>query len=182
MILYHAGFETIKEPDIHHGRKNADFGQGFYLTDDKEFAHRWARERKGEQTIVNTYELDTDDLVIYRFERNEEWFGYIYGNRNFKPDELIADVIIGPIANDTIYNTYGTVTSGFLSPEEAMKLLLIGPEYRQITLKTVKAADRLKWLSSEVLSSEEVAGYRAVVAAEEEAYQKLFAEELDRIL
>ena len=37
MILYHVGFDIIKNPDIHYGRKNADFGQGFYLTDDKEF-------------------------------------------------------------------------------------------------------------------------------------------------
>ncbi|MDC7301289.1 DUF3990 domain-containing protein [Agathobacter ruminis] len=29
-------------PDIHCGRKNADFGQGFYLTGDVDFAHRWA--------------------------------------------------------------------------------------------------------------------------------------------
>ena len=35
MILYHTGFETIKEPDVHLGRRNADFGQGFYLTADR---------------------------------------------------------------------------------------------------------------------------------------------------
>jgi len=27
--------------------KNADFGQGFYLSPDREFSVRWARERKG---------------------------------------------------------------------------------------------------------------------------------------
>lgn len=32
MLLYHTGYQEIREPDIHHGRKNADFGQGFYLT------------------------------------------------------------------------------------------------------------------------------------------------------
>ena len=38
MKLYHAGKEEIREPDIYLGRKNADFGQGFYLTHDREFA------------------------------------------------------------------------------------------------------------------------------------------------
>ena len=25
MILYHTGFDVIEKPDIHHGRKNADY-------------------------------------------------------------------------------------------------------------------------------------------------------------
>ena len=32
----------IRDPDIALGRKNADFGPGFYLTPDIEFARRWA--------------------------------------------------------------------------------------------------------------------------------------------
>ena len=181
MILYHTGFDIIRYPDVHHGRKNADFGQGFYLTADADFAHRWARERKGEKTILNTYELNTEGLRIHQFSRDAEWFEYIFRNRNWKPDELTADVIIGPIANDTIYDTFGVITSGILKPVEAMELLLVGPEYSQITLKTERAADRLTWLSSEILSPETVAGYRATVAAEEEAYQIQFAQVLNRI-
>ena len=182
MLLYHAGFKTIKEPDIHYGRKNADFGQGFYLTSEEEFAHRWAGERKGEETIVNTYEFDTDGLVIKRFDRDGEWFEYIYGNRNGKADVLKADVIIGPIANDIIYNTNGIVTSGFLKPEEAMQVLMVGPEYRQIVIKTEKAVEQLKWLDSKVLSHEEIAGYQKALMAEEADYQKLLAEKLEEIM
>ena len=37
MILYHTGNREIKKPDIHFGRKNADFGWGFYLTPDRDF-------------------------------------------------------------------------------------------------------------------------------------------------
>ena len=51
--LYHTGYLQIPEPDIHHGRKNADFGQGFYTTPDREFAYTWAREHKGSDTYVN---------------------------------------------------------------------------------------------------------------------------------
>ena len=47
-------------------------------------------------------------------------------------------MIIGPIANDTIFDTLGIMTSGYLKTEDAMKLLLIGPEYRQVTIKTEK--------------------------------------------
>ena len=182
MLLYHAGFKIIKEPNVHYGRKNADFGQGFYLTADKEFAYRWAQERKGEETIVNTYELDATDLKIHRFNRDNEWFEYIFANRNRKPDKLDADVIIGPIANDIIYNTNGIFTSGLLEADQALKLLLIGPEFQQTVLKTEKAVAKLKWLESRTLSSEETAAYRKTVIDEEVGYQIALAKELEKTI
>ncbi|MBR0398662.1 MAG: DUF3990 domain-containing protein [Eubacterium sp.] len=181
MILYHTGFLEIRQPDIYRGRKNADFGQGFYLTADQEFARRWAKDRDGEQVILNTYELDTEGLRIQEFCRDEKWFAYISGNRAWEPDASDADVIIGPIANDTIYDTFGIITSGVLAPEEAMRLLMIGPEYRQIALKTEKAASRLKWLSAEVIETGALKEYRETVLAEQTAYQKELAEALEII-
>ena len=44
--LFHVGHEIIRMPDIRYGRKNADFGQGFYLSDSEAFSKRWAREKK----------------------------------------------------------------------------------------------------------------------------------------
>ena len=68
------------------------------------------------------------------------------------------------------------ITSGVLAPQESMQLLMIGPKYEQIALKSEKAASQLKWLGGRVLSKDEVARYRAVVEAEQAEYQKLFAE------
>ena len=62
MRLYHTGLSVIQAPDIRHGRKNADFGPGFYLTPDKEFAYRWAEEG----AVINEYELETEGLDICR--------------------------------------------------------------------------------------------------------------------
>ena len=84
MILYHTGFAEIKTPDIYYGRKNADFGQGFYLTPDLEFSEHWAKERNGFKTFHNVYELDTDGLKIKHLSRNREWFDYICANRHLK--------------------------------------------------------------------------------------------------
>lgn len=56
MILYHTSEQEIRVPDIHCGRKNADFGWGFYLTPDRDFTYRWAREN----AVVNEYELDVN--------------------------------------------------------------------------------------------------------------------------
>ena len=49
ILLYHTGFQRIEKPDIHIGRANADFGQGFYLSDNREFSRRWARTRRGQR-------------------------------------------------------------------------------------------------------------------------------------
>jgi hypothetical protein len=182
MKLYHAGFEEIRKPDVRYGRRNADFGQGFYMSAEEEFAKRWARIRRGQDTVLNSYELDLSGLRVHRFERNEEWFAYIFANRNHQADRLAdADVIQGPIANDTIYDTFGIITSGFLTPQQAMRLLMIGPSYEQTVIKTEKAASQLRFIASEVLDPAEVAGYRRTVAEEEAAYQKALGEMLDQI-
>ena len=169
MILYHTSDREIRHPDIHRGRKNADFGWGFYLTPDLEFTRRWA----GQNAVVSTYELDESGLSIHRFARSAEWFDYIFHNRRLK-DSLAADVIIGPIANDTIFDTLGIITSGFLKPEEALKLLLIGPDYTQVAVKTEKAAAGLKWISSERIERADAQALKA----EQDADLEAFAQEM----
>ena len=181
MIVYHSGFVKIEEPDIHHGRKNADFGQGFYLSDNEEFYKRWAKFRKGEETMINRYELDLNGLKVRYLKRDEEWFSYLYDNRHNKEDICNDDVIIGPIANDTIYDTFGIISSGILSKEEAMTLLLIGPEYTQIVLKSEKTVRQLKWLDTRGLKQEEVSYYQKTVKEEEKEYQKLFTEAMSKM-
>lgn len=182
MRLYHIGFEEIRIPDVHYGRKNADFGQGFYLTDDKEFSYRWAKEKKGVDTILNIYELKLDGLTVRELKRDMNWTEYIYQNRTKIEDKYAEDVIIGPIANDIIYDVMGITTSGMIPRDIAMSLLLIGPEYKQIVLKTEKAVGNLKWISSEVLSKDTLEKYHSKMQVEEEAYQELFSSELERML
>ena len=56
-ILYHTGFSAIPSPDIRYGRKNADFGQGFYLSGVLEPAESLRLLRIGpvyEQTVLKT--------------------------------------------------------------------------------------------------------------------------------
>ena len=173
MKLYHTGSEVIPEPDIRRGRKNADFGQGFYLTPDMDFAFRWARA----DAVVNEYELDGEGLSVRSFGRDEEWFDYIFHNRRAR-DGLTADVVIGPIANDTIFETFGIISSGFLKPEEAMKLLMIGPEYTQVAVKTEKAVRQLRWIRSEKITRLDA----QIRREEQDRYQLAFADVLQKIL
>lgn len=181
--LWHTGFAQIPQPDIHHGRRNADFGQGFYLSDDLSFSQRWAWERRGMQTYVNAYVLNLKGLKVKRFHRDAEWFDYLSHNRAGAADVLSeCDVITGPIANDTLYDTWGILTSGLVGREKALYVLSNGPAYRQVAIKTEKAAARLRWLSARVMSSEEIGAYRATVRQEEQAYQAFLAGALGEVM
>ena len=176
MNLFHTGFSEIKSPDIRKGRKNADFGQGFYLSDNEEFSKRWARQRKGEVTFLNKYELCLEGLKIKHFVKNKEWFDYIFANRRSLADIYADyDVIIGPIANDTIYDTYGILTSGLIDEKKALEVLMIGATYEQIVIKSEKAAKALHFMSAEILKGEEIAKYREWVKTEVEKFQEEFS-------
>ena len=146
ILLYHTGFEEIRSPDVHYGRKNADFGQGFYMSPDRSFSERWAKERKGSSTVINTYELLTDGLRIKRLDRDEEWFDCIFSNRNGKSDLLSG---------------YDVIT--------------------QVVIRTEKAAEQLTWLSSEVLDHEKIMRMQQAILREQEEYQALFAEKMEKI-
>ena len=183
MRLWHTGFAEIPHPDIHYGRRNADFGQGFYLSDDLRFSQRWARERRGMQTYINEYTLTLTGLKIKRFHRDADWFDYIFQNRAGAADTLAGyDVAAGPIANDTLYDTWGILTSGLVSREKALYLLSNGPAYRQVVIRTEKAAAQLRWLSARVMPSEEISAFRATVRREEREYQSFLSGALGDVM
>lgn len=183
ILLFHTGFQVIEKPEISAGRKNADFGPGFYLSGDKEFSKRWARELKGFRTYMNTYELDTKGLAVKQFCRNTEWLDYIIDNRSGKPDAYADyDIITGPIANDTLYDTWGIITSYLLKKDQALQLLMIGPVFEQTVIKTEKAAAMLRFKHAVEMSSKEIAEYRKTVRREERKFQDEFLKQLEDML
>ena len=181
--LYHSGFYQVENPDIHFGRKNADFGQGFYLSDYLQFSLRWTKHHKGKTSYLNIYELDLSDLKILKFERDEKWFSYLSGNRKNKQDIYADyDLIIGPIANDTLFDTFGILNSGLLKDNEAVRLLMIGPEYRQYVIKSEKALHNLKYLETNAIEESEADTYALQLSKETEAFQEEFGKMLEKIM
>lgn len=182
ILLFHTGFQIIEKPEVNVGRKNADFGPGFYLSGNREFSKRWARERKGLRTYLNTYELDTTGLAVKRFCRDTEWLDYITANRLGRADSYADyDVIIGPIANDTLFDTWGIITSNLLEKEQSLQLLKIGPVYEQTVIKTEKAAAMLQFKDAVQMSSEEIAGYRETLQKEELEFQNEFLKQFEEM-
>ena len=114
-------------------------------------------------------------MKIKSFSRDLEWYDYICSNRAGKKDYSAQyDLIIGPIANDTLYDTLGILTSGMLKKEEALQVLQIGAQYNQLVIKSQKAAEKLTFEEAYTLSCEEIEKYQALRKKEEEYFQSQF--------
>ena len=58
VIVYHGGTEKMECPITKFGRRNLDFGQGFYVTDLRKQAVDWATQvadRRKASPIINRY-------------------------------------------------------------------------------------------------------------------------------
>ena len=86
--------------------------------------------------------------------------------------------MIGPIANDTIFETFGIISSGFLKTGDALKLLLVGPEYTQAAVKTERAAKQLRWIRSVRIEKQD----KDFRKADQEKYQADFARAVREIV
>lgn len=115
MILYHGSNIEISQIDIDKGRKGKDFGKGFYLSADIEQAQKMAslttfRQGKG-NPIVSEFMFDesvlngNSDIKIKQFDGYTiEWAEFILLNRNNNTNNQVHnyDIVIGPIADDTV--------------------------------------------------------------------------------
>lgn len=66
LTVYHGATAVIDTPLCGFGRPNLDFGQGFYVTDLKEQAVKWAKivaEKRKSAPLLNVYELDKDAVI-----------------------------------------------------------------------------------------------------------------------
>lgn len=142
----------MANPSPYHGRKNADMGQGFYLSPDEDFSLLWAKEG----WHINVYEFHGDGLMKVTLEIGEKWFDAIFQNRNYAHDIYAgADLIIAPIANDTLFDLVGILTSGFVPKNICLKVLSLEPKYTQIVLKSEKSIANLHFIESRVVTKEQ---------------------------
>ena len=93
--VYHGSTMEIQSPLVSIGRKDLDFGEGFYVTDIRSQARLWAEIKSRylmEATgIINEYACDFDSAISkYRYKHFEhydrEWLHFIVDNcRSISP-------------------------------------------------------------------------------------------------
>ncbi len=129
--VYHAGTDVVDAPDCKFGRKNLDFGQGFYVTDIYDQALNLARSKSTDRNLpakINIYLLDKNAILKEAksliFEKYDvEWLEFIMACRTGKDVWQGYDYVEGGVANDRVINTVNLYIQGYISKERALSNL-----------------------------------------------------------
>lgn len=149
MKVYHGTTMIVDAPLVGIGRRNLDFGLGFYVTDIEEQAISWATRpvNGGKPNILNKYELDKDGALSagYRYKIFEsydsEWLDFVVENRRGGIAWKDYDIIEGGIANDRVFNTIELYDAGLITKEEALTRLKYEKPNNQICIIAQQIVD-----------------------------------------
>ena len=161
MKLYHGSTVTVKNPSLRLGRKNTDFGKGFYTTTDFDQAARWARIRSQRAVTVSSIfivfvivddVLQSNDIKIMEYNgATENWLNFVVNNRRSAPLHDY-DIVLGPVANDNLYATISMYENGQLSVEAAIVQLNTHTLFDQVSFHTPKALSQIRYVESVIVN------------------------------
>ena len=162
MILYHGTNVKITRIDLSLGHKGKDFGQGFYLSVDKQQAMLMAErtvEREGCGTpVLNAYLFDeanldrNPDLRVKVFDNYTiEWAEFILLNRSNRSATPAHnyDIVYGPIADDKVGVQINRYKLRYIPIEELIRQLKFLRPTFQYYFGTEKSLTYLKSVDNE---------------------------------
>ena len=152
-ILYHGAVLSVPEPLAHVGRPDLDFGPGFYVTNDRDQAIKWANtkagRKRGLKPILNIYRFDQERFIAdgnYSMkifpEYNVEWLDFIAYSRKGQQPWKGLDWIEGGIANDGVISTVDAYIDGRMTPEMDMGELIKEDLRHQVCILNQEIIDR----------------------------------------
>ena len=165
--IYHGSDHVLEVPKYGFGSTDADYGQGFYLTKDRQKADEWAASMGNiENATTNEYVLDLQGLNILNFDDYGPltWIAEIAYNRHAKSElallaaELIcdmykvdtsnADIIIGYRAGGVYMNALNAFLEGAITVDETERLFRMANLGEQYFLKSEKAFEQIVFTTS----------------------------------
>ncbi len=157
MKVYHGSHVVVDNPEIRVGDRYLDFGYGFYTTMNEEQAIKWTEKQKNRKGTnigyVSMYDFDIEKaeskLKIIRFDKaNKEWLDFVFINRKGQCQEAY-DIVIGPVADDSVYEVVRFYEIGIYDLEETLKRLKVEELYNQILFHTKESLKFLKFIKTE---------------------------------
>ena len=146
MEIYHGSYTKIVKPQIIRGRYTKDFGVGFYCTQLKEQAERWAGKYDTPQVNIYEYEQNARLKMLIFKEMTDEWLDFVVACRNNEPHNY--DVVIGAMADDQIYNYVSDYIRGTITREQFWILAKFKYPTHQIAFCSDKALQCLTFKSA----------------------------------
>lgn len=155
--LYHGSNMSIENIDLTRSKRGKDFGQGFYLNSNPEqamaMAKRTTRFMSEGQPTLTCFDFDEAKaaelgLNIKVFpDYSEEWAEFVVKNRKNASDTQIHqyDIVIGPIADDTVGVQIRRYIMGYLSATALVEELKYKGDYAvQYFFGTTRAIELLR--------------------------------------
>ena len=173
MIIFHGSETIVEQPLYGYGKKNNDYGQGFYCTENADLAREWAcKDDRG--GFVNTYRLNTDGLRFLKLNDRSviEWLSILLKNRavrysspierrtaeyligHYLPDVTDYDVLVGYRADDSYFSYARAFLSNTISLQQLSTALKLGDLGTQVFLQSRRAFEQLSFIEASMVSGE----------------------------
>ena len=201
ITLFHGSEKVIEAPSFGEGKRNNDFGLGFYCTETENLAKEWAVSslRDG---FCNRYTLDTEYMKILNLNSPDytilNWIAVLVEHRLFSIRTPIArrakkylidnfginvnafDIVTGYRADDSYFDYAESFLNNAISVEQLAAAMKLGKLGEQVVLKSQFAFSRIRFEGFDVAEKEEF--YVLRKARDDEAnrlYLELLEEESD---
>lgn len=166
LTIYHGSKQIVETPTFGEGRKNNDFGLGFYCTESNDLAKEWAVSslRDG---FSNRYTLDTEFLNILKLNGPDytilNWIAVLVAHRLFSIKTPVArraksylidnfgvnvnayDLITGYRADDSYFDCAEAFLNNAITVEQLSCAMRLGKLGEQIVVKSKFAFSKIKY-------------------------------------
>ncbi len=193
ITIYHGSEQIIETPTFGLGRKNNDFGLGFYCTESEDLAKEWAVSslRNG---FSNRYTLNTEYLKVLNLNSPDftilNWIAVLVEHRLFSIKTPVArrakqylienfginvnayDLITGYRADDSYFDYAESFLNNGISVEQLARAMRLGKLGEQIVLKSKFAFTQLEFQGFDIAEKDKY--YVLRKARDDEANQLYF--------
>ncbi|MBO4873068.1 MAG: DUF3990 domain-containing protein [Lachnospiraceae bacterium] len=171
ITIYHGSKQIVESPTFGAGRKNNDYGMGFYCTESNDLAKEWAVSSLY-SGFSNRYTLDTEHLNILKLNSPSytilNWMAVLVEHRVFSIRMPVArrakqyltehfgvnvnayDLIIGYRADDSYFDYAEAFLNNGITVQQLSHAMQLGKLGEQIVIKSKFAFSKIKYEGFEV--------------------------------
>lgn len=201
LTIYHGSKQIVETPTFGEGRKNNDFGLGFYCTESNDLAKEWAVSslRDG---FSNRYTLDTEFLNILKLNSPDytiiNWIAVLVAHRLFSIKTPVArraksylidnfgvnvnayDLITGYRADDSYFDYAEAFLNNAITVEQLSCAMRLGKLGEQIVVKSKFAFSKIEYEGFEAAEKDSYYVLRKARGDDaNQAYLNILEEEAD---
>ena len=197
ITIYHGSEQVVEMPTFGLGRKNNDFGLGFYCTESEDLAKEWAVSSL-HNGFANCYTLDTEYLNVLNLNSPDytilNWIAVLVEHRlfsiktpvarrakrylidNFSVNVNAYDLITGYRADDSYFDYAESFLNNGISVEQLARAMRLGKLGEQIVIKSKFAFSRIQYEGFDIAEKDKYYVHRK---ARDDEVNQLYLEMLE---